>query len=410
MAVIMTQARSICPVRSGDFTIFAITLRGLNHAWRELAYVRGMKSNQPTRRAVLVLLIAMALSLPAAGFAQAPANPDIQGYLDSLGAESKLSGAILVAKDGKPIASKAAGLANKTTGAPNGLDTKFNLGSLNKMFTAVAIAQLAQAGRLKFGDTIGQHLPDYPNKAVTDKVTIHQLLTHTSGMGTYSVDTFKAQREKLTSVAAYLPLFVNDPLASAPGEKFQYSNSGYLVLGAIIEKISGQDYYSYVREHIYGPAGMSNSGFYEPGKEIPKLAIGYTRMGPDGKPGAEAKENTDRLEVRGGPAGGGYSTVEDLLKFQLALSGKKLLNREYTDIVTTGKIEAGGPIGKYAYGFGDKIVDGKHIVGHNGGWPGVAANVDLFPELGYTAIILLNTDPPAMMPIIMRLRQLIPAK
>jgi CubicO group peptidase (beta-lactamase class C family) len=308
------------------------------------------------------------------------------------------------------VASKSAGIANKTTGAPNRLDTKFNLGSLNKMFTAVAIAQLAEAGRLKFDDTIGKHLPDYPNRDVAEKVTIHQLLTHTSGLGNYSVETFKAQREKLTTVAAYLPLFVSEPLVSAPGEKFQYSNAGYLVLGAIIEKISGQDYYSYVREHIYKTAGMTNTGFYEPGKEIPNLAIGYTRMGPDGKPGDAVKENTDRLEVRGGPAGGGYSTVEDLLKFQVALSSFKLLNREFTGIVTTGKVEAGGPIGKYAYGFGDKIFEGKHIVGHNGGWPGVAANFEMFPELGYTAIVLMNTDPPGMMPVIMRLRQLIPAR
>ena len=366
-----------------------------------------MKSNQHIRHAIIILSICLAILAPPL---YAAANQEIQTCLDSLGEENKLSGAVLVAKDGVPVASKVAGVANKASGPANRLDTKFNLGSLNKMFTAVAIAQLAQAGRLKFEDTVGKHLPDYPNKAVADKVTIHQLLTHTSGMGTYSVETFKAQRDKLTSVAAYLPLFVNDPLASAPGEKFQYSNSGYLVLGAIIEKIAGQDYYSYVRDKIFKPAGMTNTGFYEPGKEIPNLAIGYTRMGPDGKPGAEAKENTDRLEVRGGPAGGGYSSVEDLLKFQVALSGNKLLNREYTDIVMTGKVEAPGPIGKYAYGFGDKIVDGKRIVGHNGGWPGVAANFEMFPDLGYTAIILLNTDPQAMMPIITRLRQLIPAK
>jgi hypothetical protein len=98
------------------------------------------------------------------------------------------------------------------------------------------------------------------------------------------------------------------------------------------------------------------------------------------------------------------------LKFQVALTGFKLLNREYTDIVMTGKVEAPAPIGKYAYGFGDKIVDGKRMVGHNGGWPGVAANFEMFPELGYTAIVLLNTDAPAMMPIITRLRQLIPPK
>jgi CubicO group peptidase (beta-lactamase class C family) len=381
-----------------------------------------MKTPKSNRRAITFLFLIPVLSLLATGFAQTPdaagaatksdaeVRQEIQSYLDSLGAENKLSGSILVAKDGVTVASKSAGIANKTTGAPNRLDTKFNLGSLNKMFTAVAIAQLAEAGRLKFDDTIGKHLPDYPNRDVAEKVTIHQLLTHTSGLGNYSVETFKAQREKLTTVAAYLPLFVSEPLVSAPGEKFQYSNAGYLVLGAIIEKISGQDYYSYVREHIYKPAGMTNTGFYEPGKEIPDLAIGYTRMGPDGKPGDAVKENTNRLEVRGGPAGGGYSTVEDLLKFQVALSSFKLLNREFTGIVTTGKVEAGGPIGKYAYGFGDKIFEGKHIVGHNGGWPGVAANFEMFPELGYTAIVLLNTDPPGMMPVIMRLRQLIPAR
>lgn len=335
---------------------------------------------------------------------------EIQNYLDSLAADNKLSGAILVAKDGVPIASKAAGIANKATNADIRLETKFNLGSMNKMFTGVAIAQLVQSGRLSFDDSIRKHLPDYPNRDVADKVTIHQLLTHTSGLGSYPIDAFKAQREKLTTVTSYFPLFVNEPLSFAPGEKFQYSNAGFLILGAIIEKVSGQDYYSYVRDHIYKPAGMLNTGFYEPGKEIPNLAIGYTRMGPDGRPGSELTPNTDRLEVRGGPAGGGFSTVEDLLKFHMALSSFKLLNREYTELVTKGKVDGGGPGNRYAYGFGDSVVEGRHIVGHNGGWPGVAANFDMFPELGYTAVILMNMDPPAMKPVVTQLRQLIPAK
>src|SRR5438067_4917205 len=179
-----------------------------------------------------------------------PAN-ELQGYFNSLVAENKLSGVDLVAKDGVAVASKAAGIANKATNAPIDLNTKFNLGSMNKMFTAVAIAQLAQAGKLSFTDTVGKHLPDYPNKEVADKVTIHQLLTHTSGMGMYWNEKFMAQREKLTTVAAHLPLFVTDPLSFPPGEMFQYSNSGYMVLGAIIEKVSGEDYYSYVADHIY---------------------------------------------------------------------------------------------------------------------------------------------------------------
>jgi CubicO group peptidase (beta-lactamase class C family) len=379
--------------------------------------------NITTLRIALILSTVVFLTLPAVALAQAPPpakpNPaekaagspgqDIQAYLDSLATENKLSGAILIAKDGVPIASKAAGTANKATNAPNTLETRFNLGSLNKMFTSIAIAQLAQQGKLKFNDSISQRLPDYPNKEIGGKVTIHQLLTHTSGMGMYINDKYRAERATLTTVAAHFPLFVNDPLSFSPGEKFQYSNAGYMVLGAIIERLSGQDYYSFIKEHVFAPAGMTESGFYEPGKEIPNLAIGYTRMGPDGKRTEEIRDNTDRIEIRGGPAGGGYSTVGDLVKFHLALRDFKLLDREYTKLVTEGKVDA-GPIGKYAYGFGDSFFDGKHIVGHNGGWPGVAANFEMYPELNYTAVVLMNADPPSMMPVVTQLHKLIPAK
>jgi D-alanyl-D-alanine carboxypeptidase len=339
-------------------------------------------------------------------------SPDreLQSYFDSLATDNKLSGVLLVAKDGITVASKAAGVANKATNAPIDLNTKFNLGSMNKMFTAVAIAQLAQAGRLSFTDTVGKHLPDYPNKEVAEKVTIHQLLTHTSGLGMYWNDKFMAQREKLVTVAAHLPLFASDPLLFAPGEKFQYSNSGYMVLGAIIEKLSGQDYYSYVQEHIYKPAGMTETGFYEPGKDIPKVAIGYSRMGPDGKPLEEVRDNTSIREVKGGPAGGGFSTAPDLVKFQRALFSYKLLDKERTILITSGKVDGPRGMGRYGYGFGDNNADGKHSVGHNGGAPGIAANFEMYPDSGYTAVVLMNSDPPAMMPIAKALRERIPPK
>src|SRR5258708_38276999 len=141
-----------------------------------------------------------ATAAPTAGRAETEGH--IQSYLDSLAAENKLSGAIVVAKDGVPIASKASGVANKTTNAPITLDTKFNLGSLDKMFTGIAITQLAQRGKLNFNDPISKYLPDYPNKDIGNKVTIHQLLTHTSGMGSYVNDKFRAQRTKLTTIAA----------------------------------------------------------------------------------------------------------------------------------------------------------------------------------------------------------------
>jgi CubicO group peptidase (beta-lactamase class C family) len=173
----------------------------------------------------IILAMAANCILAAVTLADAPPDPakDLDSYLNTLVAENKLSGVVLVAKDGVTIASKAAGIANKATNAPIDLNTKFNLGSMNKMFTAGAVAQLAQAAKLSFTDTVGKHLPDYPNKEVANKVTIHQLLTHTSGMGMYWGEKFKEQREKLLTVAAHLPLFAGDALAFPPGEKFQYS-------------------------------------------------------------------------------------------------------------------------------------------------------------------------------------------
>src|ERR1043165_9616650 len=321
----------------------------------------------------------------------------LQAYLDSLAADNKLSGVVLVAKDGKPIASKAAGVADKESGAAINLNTKFNLGSLNKMFTAVAIAQLAQAGRLSFDDPVGKHLPDYPNKEAAEKVTIHHLLTHTSGMGSYWGEKFAAQRDKLLTVAAYLPLFASEPLSFPPGEKFQYSNSGFMLLGAIVEKVSGQDYYTYVQEHIFKPAGMNDTGFYEPGKEIANLAIGYTKMSPDGQPGTEVRDNTNLREIRGGPAGGGFSTAPDLVKFHQALFSYTLLHKLHTKLAPTGEMDGPRGMGKYAYGFGDNNAGDKHSVGHNGGAPGIAANFEMFPESGYTAVTLMNSDPPTVM-------------
>jgi CubicO group peptidase (beta-lactamase class C family) len=362
---------------------------------------------------VIIVLAMLLAALIASAQSPVPAEPDpakeLQSYMDSVAAENKLSGVLLVAKDGKTIASRAAGVANKTTKAAINLNTKFNLGSMNKMFTSVAIAQLAQAGKLSFTDTVGKHLPDYPNKDVADKVTIHHLLTHTSGLGMYWNEKWMAQREKLLTVAAHLPLFASDPLAFSPGEKLHYSNSGFMVLGAIIEKASGEDYYNYMQKHVFQPAGMSDTGFYEPGKEIPNLAIGYTTRSEDGKPLEEPLDNTKMREIRGGPAGGGYSTAPDMVKFHQALLGHKLLDQKHTELITTGKVD--GPQGsRYAYGFGDNNSGGKRRVGHNGGAPGIAADFAMFPQTGYTTVALMNSDPPFLMPIAKAMKERIPAK
>ncbi len=368
-------------------------------------------------------------STPARKLTEAEKLKEIESFLDEQAMADKFSGVALVAKDGKPIFKKAYGLANKTTQAPNKSDTKFNLGSMNKMFTAVSIAQLAQAGKLAFDDKVGKYLPDYPNQEVRDKVTIHHLLTHTSGLGSYWNKKFDERRAQIKTVADYLALFADEPLRFAPGERFEYSNSGFIVLGAIIEKVSGQNYFDYVRQHIYQPAGMTNTDCFEMSENTPNMAMGYTSEGePDvpalkspegstvsrpghggpageGQPLNTRKENTHSRPNRGGPAGGGYSTPEDLLKFANALTANQLLSAKYTELVTTGKVPMGG--NQYAYGFGDLRINGKRAFGHNGGAPGIASSLNIFPELGYTVIVMTNYDPPMMMPVVRKIEGLV---
>ncbi|GAI05666.1 unnamed protein product, partial [marine sediment metagenome] len=213
----------------------------------------------------LISLLAVLLLVP---YAKAQEVQEIvektTAFLEKLDAQDKFSGAVLIAKDGEPILKKAYGLANRSFNVPNKIDTKFNLGSMNKMFTGVAILQLAEQGKLTLDDKIIKYVLDYPNKEIASKVTIHQLLTHTSGMGLYWTDEyFKTSKDLFKNVEDYLPLFVNQPLQFEPGSEFSYSNSGYMVLGLIIEKVTGQSYFDYVMENIYKPAGMINTDAYE---------------------------------------------------------------------------------------------------------------------------------------------------
>jgi len=314
---------------------------------------------------------------------------------------------VLIAREGKPIFKKAYGSANKSSNTPNNVDTKFNLGSIDKSFTGVAIAQLVQQGKLSFNDPISKYLPDYPNKTVAAKVTIHQLLTHTSGMGMYFNDEFMKRRASLKTLSDLLPLFVNDPLDFEPGQKMQYSNSGYVVLGLIIEKVTGQNYFNYVRQHIFEPAGMKNTASYELDQRVPNLAIGYTNMGLTGRsePGPR-KDSTPHLTGRGSSAGGGYSTLDDMLKFGQALIDHKLLNKQYTDIVLSNQMPPAQP--PAGYGFFSVQVNGARAFGNNGGGPGTNSTFSVYPEIGYTVVVMSNYDPPSASKVNGKIRDLLP--
>ncbi|HEX3471371.1 MAG TPA: serine hydrolase domain-containing protein [Silvibacterium sp.] len=309
--------------------------------------------------------------------------------LEQDSANGRFAGAALVAKNGKPIFAEAYGLADREHKIPNTLNTRFRIGSMNKMFTAVAILQLAQAGKLGLNDPLGKYLTDYPNKDVAAKVTIHHLLTHTGGTGDIFGPEFDAHRLELRTLQDYVKLYGNRGLGFAPSSgRWEYSNYGFILLGAVIEKVSGQSYYDYVRDHIYKPAGMTSTGSEPEDQPVPDRSIGYTAMG-----GGTGQPNTDTLPWRGTSAGGGYSTVEDLLSFANALQQNKLLNAQYTELLTTGKVP--GPVGSYAYGFEDRTINGTRCFGHGGGAPGMNGDLKICPGPGYVVVVLANMDPPA---------------
>src|SRR5262249_51643632 len=235
-------------------------------------------------------------------------------------------------------------------------------------------------------------------------------LTHTSGLSDYFGNEFmKSSRDRFRKIDDFLPLFVNKPLEFEPGKRFRYSNAGFMVLGGIVERISGQNYFDYVREHIYRPAGMNNTDCYELDQETPNLAVGYTR----GRPGAGGKskvwKNNIFLHViKGGPAGGGYSTAEDLVAFATALRTHKLLSPKFTEILWTGKVGVGrGGNAKYGYGFFDDKENGKRIVGHGGGFMGINSQLDVYLDSDYTVAVMSNYDPPAAQRVADEVRKLL---
>jgi D-alanyl-D-alanine carboxypeptidase len=320
---------------------------------------------------------------------------EIDRHADFAASRDLFSGVVLVAQESHIVFQKAYGMAEKSFKSPNRVDTKFNLGSLDKMFTGVAIGQLVAQHKLSFNDTLASVLPDYPNSAVASKVTIHQLLTHTSGLGEVLQPEMREKKKKYAALRDYFPLFVNDPLQFEPGSKWRYSNAGYIVLGAVIEKLSGQSYFDYVRQHIFVPAGMKDTGSFELDQVVPKLAAGYGRFEDDILGIGPRRNNAVFLGYKGNSAGGGYSTAPDLLRFATALREHRLLSAELTEKVTAGKVQAEGDW--YGYGFWQWQRFGhSDIRGNSGGGPnsGIDSELQIFWNGPYTVIVMSNYDAP----------------
>lgn len=313
----------------------------------------------------------------------------VRARVEQEAAADHFAGAVLIARAGKPLFQGAYGLADRERRTTNTLDTRFRLGSMNKMFTATSVLQLVQSGKVKLDAPLATYLPDYPNKDLASKVTIHQLLTHTGGTGDIFGPEYSAHRLELRTLADYITLYGNRPLAFEPGSKWEYSNYGFILLGRVIERVSRMSYYDYVAKYVYAPAGMTSSGSEPEDSVVKNRAVGYTRAAG----GTGLEPNTNTLPWRGTSAGGGYSTIGDLLRFADALRTHKLLDAHHTELLTTGKVSTPGG-GKYAYGFGDNATDGLRCVGHNGGAPGMNGDLAICDN-GYVVAVLANMDPPA---------------
>ena len=298
----------------------------------------------------------------------------IRVELDKRSRADQFSGVVLVAEGEQVVLHEARGLASQEYAAANQVDTRFNLGSINKIFTRVAIGQLAERGRLSLEDTIVKFLPSYPNREAAGKVTVRQLLDMTSGIGDFFGNKYEdTPKNRIRTLEDYLPLFASAPLLFAPGSQRRYSNGGYVVLGLIVEKATGQSYYDYVREHITVPAGMTATGCFDADVPLEHVASGYTRNWDDAEHEKEPRRNNMYTRpARGSSAGGGYSTALDLFRFSRALRAGTLL----------------GPLGKEWFA-------GPQA--YAGGAPGINAELDMDPVPGWTVVVMGNYDPPAAM-------------
>ncbi len=297
---------------------------------------------------------------------QAQLTQRLAAAMDSLTKSGAFSGVVLLARDGAPVWERAYGMADRANKRPNTIETAFNLGSINKLFTQIAIRQLTNAGKVNPDSTISAYWPDYPNQAIVKSVTIRQLLTHRAGLGGNIFGTLPGQaRSSIRHNRDYLPLFVNEAPAFAPGTQQQYCNACYVVLGEIVSRVSGEDYYEYVRAQIYAPAGLVRTAAWAPDSLPPNTAIGYTTGREDAPSNAPLRANTDELPGRGSAAGGGYSTAHDLMRFLQALRAQK--------------VPGGPPPG----------------VGVAGGSGGMNAILEGALPGGYDLIVLANLDPPS---------------
>jgi D-alanyl-D-alanine carboxypeptidase len=320
-----------------------------------------------------------ALPLP-----QSEALTALDAFATKLAGADEFSGVVAITKHGKVIFSKAWGLADRFEKTTVTLDTPFLFASQGKMFTAVAVLQLIAAGKMALDDTIGKYLTDYPNREVAEKVTVRHLLTHQGGTGEMGILEPQDGNNRATvrSIADIIKINGNRAPAFEPGSKWEYSNYGFVLLGALVEKVTAHNYYDYVESHIFRPAGMAHTS-YPLKQNMSAVAIGYTTLDA-----SQLHASTDELPWRGTPAGGGVSTAGDMLKFVAALNAGKLIPLPLLAEATKNQKA------QFGYGFISSSFENFPYWGHGGGAPGNSLVLNYYPVTDSSFICMSNRDPP----------------
>jgi CubicO group peptidase (beta-lactamase class C family) len=337
----------------------------------------------PTRTAALIL--AACACLTAAPADTARMDEVVRWYVG----QNQFMGSVLVARDAEVLFSNGYGFANAEWEIQNAPSTRFRLGSVTKQFTAACILLLEERGKLKTGDLVSKHLPDAP--AAWEKITIHHLLTHTSGIPNFTAfpDYRTVKRSPATTEENYLR-FRDKKLDFEPGEKFAYSNSNYLLLGHLLEKVAGQSYEGFLQQNVLVPLELKDTG-YDSRAITPRRASGYT-------PAPGGMLNADYIDMTIPHAAGAlYSTTGDLLRWSRGLFGGKLLCQPSLEKMTA-------PFrGTYAYGLDVRVANGRKVISHGGGIEGFNSHLAYYPDDRLTAVALSNLNGPATGQITSRL-------
>jgi CubicO group peptidase (beta-lactamase class C family) len=326
-------------------------------------------------------------------------------FVDRLAAADAFSGVVLLARGDSVLFARGYGWADRARRVRNGTGTRFRWESLTKPLTAVAIAQLAERGRLSLDDTLGRFFPDFPLREARGAVRIKHLLSHTSGLADYLTVRASAPPRTLDEFVRLVERAQADTLLAAPGTRWAYNNAGFVLLGRIVEMASGMEYRAYLREHVLAPAGMRGAGVQEPRERPARLADGYDKV-----------FNGAGVEHRAVPSGGPeaqvgvadngvYGTAEDVLRFTRAFLGGRLVSPGMVRTMTTPRPELGAP--RWGYGF--EVDAARGMVSHGGTWRGASNSVDHWRGGGYTAVVLSNYTAGRTLPREM-LRLLVPER